>query len=88
MDYYNTSKIYNINELNIPIYSFILIASSRRSGKTILMIDLLQHILKQYDIDFIILFSETCELDNEYNFLDKTQTRNTKNMDRDIEKII
>ena len=59
MNNYYDDKIYNIEEINIPEYAFILVCSKRRSGKSVLTKNLLQHILNNFEIDLVILFSNT-----------------------------
>ena len=65
------NKIYTIEELNIKQHSFIVIASKRASGKSILIRNLLKHLLNEYDYSTIIMFSETAHYNNDYDFIDK-----------------
>ena len=85
---YNTEKIYKISDVVFPRHPFILIASARRSGKTVIMRDIVFNLLKQYEYDAIILFSETAYFEQEYSFLDKTSVRTCENMESDLEKLI
>lgn len=48
-----------IEKLNFPEHCFFLISSARRSGKSVLIKNLLKVYLEQHDIDVIIVFTNT-----------------------------
>ena len=70
-DYYDTKNILSIDQIKVPEYAFILIASKRKSGKSILTVNLIKNILNNNEIDHIILFSKTAQYNNDYDFIDK-----------------
>ena len=60
MDSDSENKIYNIEQLDIKQHSFILLASKRASGKSVIMRNIVKHLLDIHDYDVILMFSETC----------------------------
>ena len=52
-------NIYPIEELDIKQNSFIVIASKRNSGKTIINKNLIKYLFDTFDYKFSILFSDT-----------------------------
>jgi len=70
-EFYNIKKIYWIDELKIPEYSFILLAWKRKSGKWVLCKNLLKKICDDFEIDSIIIFWKTSKFTKEYDFVDK-----------------
>ncbi len=70
-EYYNTNKIYSINDIIIPEFAFILLWSKRRWGKSVLCKNLLKKITTDYDIDAIIVFSRTAMLTKDFDFIEK-----------------
>ena len=86
-DYYSNDVI-DVEDIKIDNYSFILIASRRRSGKSVLVKGLIKNICDNFEIDFIILFSKTAEYNNEYDFIEKKYRYDYEKCEQVIEKII
>ena len=82
------NKIYKIEELDIKLGSFLVVVSKRCSGKTVLTRNLVKHLLDTYDIDVIIMFSETSQFNTDWDFIDKNLIYKTSQMDEKIEKIL
>jgi kynurenine formamidase len=88
-EFYDIKTIHDIKSINICNDCFILIASKRKSGKSVLTKNLIVKILDDHPIDFIILFSNTAKYEEEeYGFLCKNSIRDCDNLDIDIGKII
>ena len=62
--------MYSIEDLDIKQISFILICSKRCSGKTVLNKNLIKCLLDKYSYDWIVIFSDTCKFNHDYDFLD------------------
>ena len=56
-EFYDTSTIYKIKQIPIPKFPFILIASARRTGKTVLVRELLTYLFDFNDYSFMYVFS-------------------------------
>lgn len=81
-------KIHSIEDLNILQGSFTVICSKRASGKSCLMRNLVKHLLDVHEYNIIIMFSETCQFNNDWSFLDKNLIFKTSQMEEKIEKIL
>lgn len=86
--YYDTKKIYDIDELEIPKYAFILLWSKRRSGKSVLSKAIIKNIVDKYEIDFVVLFWKTAKFNNDYDFIDKQFIFDYEEAETKIEKIM
>jgi len=51
--------------------SCTLIISKRNSGKSVLCVDLIRMYLSNYQFHFVIVFSETCNVNHDYDFIPK-----------------
>jgi energy-coupling factor transporter ATP-binding protein EcfA2 len=82
------TQVYSVDDLDIKQGSFNLICSKRASGKSILIRHLVKHLLDIYDYQIICLFSETAELNEDYNFIDKSYIFKTSQIEIKIKKIL
>lgn len=69
--FYDTNKIYDVDELNLKLNSFIVLASKRQSGKSVLCKHIIQNLINKNDIKHILLFSKTATFNDDYTFIDK-----------------
>ena len=69
-EYYDTN-VHSISDINFVKNAFILLSSKRRSGKTVLLKNILLNIMNNNYIHFIILFSKTSDITKDYDFIDK-----------------
>lgn len=83
-----SNNIYTIEELDIKQHSFILITSRRCSGKSVIVRNLVKNLLDLYDFNVMILFSETAELNNDYNFIDKSFIYKTSQIEEKLNKLL
>jgi len=81
-------KVYSIDDLNFKQHSFILITSKRASGKSVLVKHLCKKLLDDYDYDFIIMFSDTCNFTQDFDFIGKDFIFKTEQMEDKIDKIM
>ena len=81
-------KIYKVEELNLKDNSFILIASKRASGKSVLMRNLIKYMTDKYEYDFLVLFSDTGGFIDDYKFIDKDLIFNSDQLDEKTSKIL
>ena len=86
-EYYN-KEIYNIADLKFAKNSFILLASKRRSGKSVLCKDILLNIINNDDISFVVLFSQTSKLNEDYDFIPEKFRFKHDQMETEIQNII
>ena len=84
----NNTKIYTIEELKIKQDSMIVITSRRNSGKSVLMRNLIKHMLDIYEFSFIMLFSDTGHFNDDYSFIDKNLIFNSDKLDEVIGKVL
>ena len=84
----NNLKVYNIEDLDLKQGSFTVIVSKRCSGKSVIMRNIVKHLLDIHDYDVILMFSETCQFNNDWSFLDKNLIFKTLDMENKIEKIL
>ena len=82
------SQIKSIEDLDIKEGSFILVASKRCSGKSVLVRHLVKHLLDTYDYQAILLFSETADLNEDYNFVESCFIYKTSQIEEKIKKIL
>lgn len=83
-----SQKVYQIEDLDVKQHSFILIASKRCSGKSVLVRNLVKHLLDLYEYSAILLFSETAELNKDYNFIDKSFIYKTSQIEEKLNKLL
>ena len=81
-------KVYSIEELDVLQGNFTVICSRRASGKSLLMRNLVKHLLDIHEYNVIIMFSETCNFNKDWEFLDKNLIFKTDQMEDKIEKIL
>jgi len=90
--YYNTDKIFSIEDLKIEDYAFILLAWRRRSGKSVICKNLLKKICDDFSIDFIVVFWKTNKYNHDYDFIKKNHNCKINDYDEKtplkIQKII
>ena len=84
----NENKIYSVNELDFKQHSFILLASKRMSGKTVMVQYLIKYFLDKYDFDIILMISDTARFTKDYEFIDKDLIFKTDEMEDKIKKIL
>ena len=65
------NTVISVDQIDIKQHSYILLASKRASGKTVLNINLIKCLLDKYEYSFIILFSDTASFGTDYSFIDK-----------------
>jgi len=82
------NKINSIEDLDIPLYSFILLTSKRNSGKTVLNINLIKYLMDKYEFSWIILFSDTANFGSDYSFIDNSFIFKTDEMENKLKKIL
>nr|AAL73466.1 putative ATPase [Tetrahymena thermophila] len=82
--------IQKVENLNIKQDSSILIAGQRRSGKTVLCINLLLYLTEKYSYQSIILFSDTggIETNSAFDFIDKNFIFESRQLDEIIPKLM
>jgi len=81
-------KIYSVDELDIKQHAFILITSKRASGKSVLVRNLIMHLLDKYEYDVIIMFSDTAKFTDDYNFIDKDMIYKTDQLEEKLLQIL
>lgn len=69
-EFYNTKTIYSIDQISIPEFWFILLWWKRKSGKWVLVRNLLKKITDDYDIWYVIVFWKTSAFTHDYDFID------------------
>ena len=84
----NEEKIYTIDELNLKQHSFMVIASKRASGKSVLNRNLIKYMLDKHEYDFVMLFSDTAGFNDDYNFIDKDLIFKSELIDEKIGKLL
>ena len=84
----NNNKVYTVEELDLKEGSFNLVASKRCSGKSVLVRNMVKHLLDLHSFDCIILFSETAELNDDYNFIEKSFIYKTSQIEEKLNKIL
>ncbi len=82
------NKIYSVNELEFKQHSFVLLASKRMSGKTVMVQNLIKYFLDKYDFDTILMISDTAKFTKDYDFIDKDLIFKTDEMEDKIKKIL
>jgi len=88
MESYYDTEILDCENIKIDNYSFILLASRRKSGKSVLVKGLIKNICDNFEIDYIIIFSKTSLYNNDYDFLDKKYHYDYDESEKIITKII
>jgi len=88
MENNNIDKVYSVEQLDIKEGSFNLVASKRCSGKSVLVRHLTKHLLDLHHYSVIILFSETSELNEDYNIIDKSFIYKTSQIEEKLNKIL
>ena len=84
----NNNKVFTVEEIDFKLGSFNLLASKRCSGKSVLVRNIIKHLLDLYSYSAIILFSETAELNEDYNFIDKCFIYKTNQIEEKLNKIL
>ena len=84
----NQNKVYSVEELDLKEGSFNLVASKRCSGKSVLVRNMVKHLLDLHEYNAIILFSETAELNEDYNFIEKSFIYKTSQIEEKLNKIL
>ena len=65
------TNVLSIEQLDIKQHGFIVVCSKRASGKSVLVKNLVKHILDKYEYDLILMFSETAHLQDDFKFIPK-----------------
>jgi len=86
-NFYNTD-VFSIDKLEFVKYAFILIASKRRSGKSVVVSNIVKNLLNNHTINHIVLISNTADITSDYDFIDKKNTYNYDKADEIIDSII
>jgi len=83
------NQVIKVNDLDLKENSFIVIASKRMSGKSVLTRNLMMYLLNKYEYKFIVLFSDTGKFNGDYDFLKhKDMIYESDQMENKIPKII
>ena len=82
------NKVLSVEQIDIKQHSFILLASKRCSGKTVLNINLIKSLLDKYEYDYVVLFSDTASFGTDYSFIDKALIFKTDEMEYKLKKIL
>ena len=83
------NEIKPIEDLDIKNNSFIVIASKRNSGKTVLNKNLIKYLFDNFDYDWSILFSDTAGFNGDYdNIFEKHFIFKSEQLDNKVEKIL
>lgn len=83
---YNTNPI-ELKDIEFQANSTYTLLSCRKSGKSYMIRNLVYLLLKQKKIDVIYLFSYTADIDDAYNFIDKSFIFNPDIMGKTIDLI-
>ena len=67
----NNNKIYNVDEIKLKNNSFILLASKRMWGKTVLIKNIVKNLYENHKYQSIIIFWETSRFNGDYDYIDK-----------------
>ena len=81
-------KVYSIKELDIKQNSFIVIASKRNSGKSVLVKNLMKYLFDNFDFKFSILFSDTFFNGENKDLFDNNFVFTSDELDIKIPKIL
>ena len=84
----SNNQVLSIEDLNIAQNSFIVIASKRNSGKTVLNKNLIKYLLDSYDYQFMVLFSDTFFNGDYKDIFDKDFVYKSDQLDEKVEKIL
>ena len=84
----NNTKVYQVEQLELKQDSFIVITSRRNSGKSVLMRNLIKHMLDTYEFQFIMLFSDTGHFNDDYHFIDKNLIFGSDKLDEVVGKVL
>ena len=83
------NEIKPIEDLDIKNNSFIVIASKRNSGKTVLNKNLIKYLFDNFDYDWAVLFSDTAGFNGDYdNIFEKHFIFKSEQLDNKVEKIL
>ena len=63
------NKIYSIDELDLKHNTFILLASKRAWGKTVLIKNIVKNLFEKFTFQAIIIFSETSTFNGDYDYI-------------------
>ena len=88
MENNNIDIVFSVEQLDIKEGSFNLVASKRCSGKSVLVRHMVKHLLDLHHYNVILLFSETAELNEDYNFIDKSFIFKTSQIEEKLNKIL
>ena len=85
----SNNQIKVIEDLDIKNNSFIVIASKRNSGKTVLNKNLIKHLLDSYEYHWMVIFSDTCQFNGDYDGIFENEFMyKSDDLDTKIEKIL
>jgi len=83
------NNINAIEDLDIKNNSFIVIASKRNSGKTVLNKNLIKYLFDSFEYQFAVLFSDTAGFNGDYdNIFEKHFIFKSDQLDSKVEKIL
>ena len=88
MENVNNLNCLTVEELKIKQYAFILIASKRQSGKTVMLRHLIKYYIDTFDFQLIIIFSDTAKFNGDYTFLDQNFIYKTEELEDKLSKIL
>lgn len=80
-------KVYNIDELQLKNNTFILLASKRAWGKTVLIKNIVKNLFENYKFQAIIIFWETWKFNGDYDYISKNCHFRFNKIDK-IDKIL
>ena len=81
------TNVYSVEECNIIQNSFIVIASRRASGKSVLVKNLIKYLIDNFEFNFCSLFTDTF-FNNDYDFIDKELVFTSDQLDEKIKKLL
>ena len=85
----NNIEIKSIEDIDIKNNSFIVIASKRNSGKTVLTKNLIKYLYDTFEYNWACLFSDTAGFNGDYdNVFEKELIFKSEQLDDKVEKIL
>jgi hypothetical protein len=85
----NQNTICSIEDLDIKQNSFIVIASKRNSGKTVLTKNLIKYLFDKFEYKFSVIFSDTAGFNGDYdNIFEKEFVFKSEQLDNKVEKLL
>ena len=84
-----SNQVKQIEDLDIKQNAFIVIASKRNSGKTVLTKNLIKYLFDKYEYQFSVIFSDTAGFNGDYdNIFEKEFVFKSEQLDDKVTKIL